>query len=73
MAKRNIRPNRPPLIAYRLRRLRESEAGRNIARHLQLLRILEQVLEQQSVLLEEQSRLVQEHQALLRLLLRREV
>jgi len=64
-----LRLNRPPLVAYRVRRRHTREAARLLTRYRDLSRLIEQLLVQQSALIEEQRDLLEEQRALLRLLL----
>jgi len=66
-----LRLNRPPLVAFRVRRAAEAERLRLLNRYRHLLALLEQVREQQSELLVEQRSLLEEQRALLRLLIDR--
>lgn len=67
---RRLRLNRPPLVAYRLRRRQEIEAQRLLTHYRDLIQTIDQLLVQQSYLLEEQQRLLEEQRFLLQLLLR---
>jgi hypothetical protein len=62
---RRLRLNRPALVALRLRRLREQEEGRWMARHRDLLHLLERLYEQQTLLLVEHRALMEKQRALL--------
>jgi hypothetical protein len=66
---RRLRLNRQPLVTHRLRKRREVEESRLLTRYRDLVRVLEQLLVQQSALLEEQQHLLREQRDLLRLLL----
>jgi len=66
---RRLRLNRPALVAHRLRKRREAEETRLLTHYRDLVRVIEQLLAQQSVLMEEQQRLLAEQRELLRLLL----
>ena len=66
---RRLRLNRPPLVAYRRRQSTQAEERRLLSRYRDLLRLLEQLHEQQAALLEEQRTLLQEQRAWLRRLL----
>jgi hypothetical protein len=59
---RRLRLNRPPLVDHRLRK-------RLLTRYRDLVKVLEQLLTQQSVLIEEQQELLKEQRQLLQLLL----
>jgi hypothetical protein len=67
---RRLRLNRPPLVAYRLRRRQQAEETRLLTRYRDLIQLLEHLNAQLSVLMEEQRELLEEQRALLRLLLR---
>ncbi|MEW5987040.1 MAG: HNH endonuclease signature motif containing protein [Chloroflexota bacterium] len=69
---KRLRLNRPPLIAYRLRRRQQAEETRLLSRYRDLVLLLEQLHTQLSALLEEQGRLLETQRELLRLLLHRE-
>lgn len=66
-----LRLNRPPLVAFRVRRAAEAERLRLLSRYRELLRLLEQVREHQGELLAEQRSLLEEQRVLLRLLIER--
>jgi hypothetical protein len=66
-----LRLNRPPLVAYRMRRRQIRETTRLLTRYRDLSRLIEQLLIQQSALIEEQRSLLEEQRLLLRLLLGR--
>jgi hypothetical protein len=59
---RRLRLNRLPLVAHRQRK-------RLLTRYRDLVKVLEQLLTQQSILMEEQQRLLKEQRQLLQLLL----
>jgi len=61
--------NRPPLVAYRLRKRQQSEEIRLLTRYREMVQLLEQLNTQLSVLTEEQRQLLEEQRELLRLLL----
>jgi hypothetical protein len=61
--------NRPPLIAYRLRKQTEAEAVRLLSTYLEMTTVLVQLNKQLSRAVEEQQRLLLEQRALIRLLL----
>jgi len=66
---RRLRLNRPPLVAHRLRKRQQAEATHMLIRYGDLVRVIEQLLIQQSALVEEQRRLLEEQRRLLHLLL----
>lgn len=68
---RRLRLNRPPLVAYRLRKRQQVEETRLLIRYRDLVRLLEQLNNQLAVLMEEQRQLLEEQRELLRLLLGR--
>jgi hypothetical protein len=68
---RRLRLNRPPLVAYRLRKRRQSEEIRLLTRYRDLVQLLEQLNSELSALMEEQRQLLEEQRELLRLLLSR--
>lgn len=59
--------NRPPLVAYRLRKRQQAEETRLLHRYRDLVQLLGQMNEQVLVLLDEQHQLLEEQQELLRL------
>jgi hypothetical protein len=61
--------NRPPLVAYRLRKHHRDEEHRSLARYRDLVTVLERLQTQHTALLEEQRALLEEQRALLTLLL----
>ncbi len=65
-----LRLNRAPLVAHRLRQLREAEQRRLLNRYEGLLLSLGSLTGQQAALLAEQQKLLQEQHTLLALLLR---
>lgn len=67
-----LRLNRAPLVAHRLRQLREAEQRRLLSRYEGLLLSLGSLAGQQAALLAEQQKLLQEQRTLLALLLRHE-
>lgn len=67
-----LRLNRTPLIANRLRQLREAEQQRLLHSYESLLRSLESLTDQQATLLTEQQKLLREQRALLALLLQQQ-
>lgn len=68
---RRLRLDRPPLIAYRLRKWQQAEETRWLIRYREAARSLEQLNTQLSDLMEEQQRLLREERELLDLLVRR--
>ena len=68
---RRIRLNRPPLVAYRLRKWKQIEEIRVLTRYRDLVQLLEQLHTQLHILMEEQQELLEEQGELLRLLLKR--
>ena len=66
---RRLRLNRPPLVAFRLRRRSDAEEQRLLAQLHELLTALEQLQHQHAALLREHAALLAEQHALLRLLL----
>lgn len=66
---KRLRLNRPPLVAYRLRKRQQTEEVRLLTRYREMVRLLEQLNTQLSVLTEEQRQLLEEQRELLRLLL----
>lgn len=68
---KRLRLNRPPLIAYRLRKHYRAEEQRLLMRYRDVVTVLEQLHRQQVALLEEQRALLEEQRALLTLLLER--
>ena len=69
---KRLRLNRPPLVAYRLRKQQRAEETRLLTRYRDAVQLLEQLHMQLAVLVEEQRNLLEEQQELLRLLLTRE-
>ncbi len=67
---RRLRLNRPPLIAYRLRKYHREEEYRLLARYRDLVTVLERLQTQHAALLEEQRTLLEEQRALFQLLLK---
>jgi hypothetical protein len=65
-----LRLNRPPLVAYRLRKRQQTEEIRLLARYRDVITVVEQLVHQQSALLEEHRALLAEQQRVLTLLLR---
>lgn len=65
-----LRLNRPPLVAYRKRKLTTSDEVRLLLRFKELVTLLEQLHHQELALLEEQRLLLEEQRALLELLRR---
>ncbi|MFQ5811913.1 MAG: hypothetical protein ACE5I2_01785 [Anaerolineae bacterium] len=68
---KRLRLNRPPLVAYRLRKHQRAEEIRLLTRYRGLVQLLEQLNTQLHVLMEEQRQLLEEQRELLRLLLSR--
>jgi hypothetical protein len=68
---KRLRLNRPPLVAYRLRRHQRAEEIRLLTRYRSLIQLLEQLNTQLHLLMEEQRQLLEEQRELLRLLLSR--
>jgi hypothetical protein len=66
---RRLRLNRPPLVAHRLRRQQAVEEIRLLTRYRDLVRLVEELLAQQTALMEEQRALLKEQRELLQLLL----
>ena len=66
---RRLRLNRPPLIAHRLFKRRVAEEVRLLTSYKDLVRLVEQLLAQQSALLQEQQKLLTEQRQLLQMLL----
>ncbi|MBI4758580.1 MAG: HNH endonuclease [Chloroflexi bacterium] len=66
---KRLRLNRPPLVAYRLRKRQQAEEIRLLTRYREMVQLLEQLNAQLSVLMEEQRQLLEEQRELLRLLL----
>jgi hypothetical protein len=66
---RRLRLNRPPLIAYRLRKQNQTEETQLLMRYRELISALEQLHKQQLALLEEHRELLDEQRRLLQLLL----
>lgn len=64
-----LRPNRVPLVAYRLSKLQQAEETQLLIRYREIILMLEQFHEQQVSLLEEYKALLDEQQKVLRLLL----
>lgn len=68
---RRLRLNRPPLVAYRLRKRQRVAELRLLTQYQDLVQLLEQLNTQLSALMEEQRHLLEEQRELLRLLLSR--
>ena len=68
-ALKRLRLNRPPLVAYRVRKQGEIAESRLRTRYRDLVVILEQLHQQQVALLEEQQVLIEEQRRLVQLLL----
>jgi hypothetical protein len=69
---KRLRLNRPPLVAYRVRKQGERAEYRLLTRYRDLVVILEQLHQQQAALLEEQQALLEEQRRLVQLLLRQQ-
>ncbi|MBM4465397.1 MAG: HNH endonuclease [Chloroflexi bacterium] len=67
---KRLRLNRPPLVAYRLRKRQQAEEIRLLTRYREIVLLLERLNTQLSDLMEEQHQLLGEEWELLRLLLR---
>jgi hypothetical protein len=67
---KRLRLNRPPLVAYRLRKRQQAEEIRLLTRYRETVLLLERLNTQLSDLMEEQRQLLWEEWELLRLLLR---
>jgi hypothetical protein len=67
-----LRLNRPPLVAYRLRKQSEATEEHLLERYCNLVTVLEQLHQQQIALLEEQRSLLEEQRVLLQLLLKQQ-
>lgn len=67
---RRLRSNRPPLVAYRLRRQQRTQEIRLLSRYRELVEMLAQLQYQTTTLMIEQQDLLKEQQQLLRLLLK---
>lgn len=65
---KRLRLNRPPLVAYRVRKQGEIAESRLLTRYRDLVVILEQLHQQQVALLEEQQVLLEEQRRLVQLL-----
>jgi len=68
---RRLRLNRPPLIAYRQRKIKIDQYHRLLSRYLDLTKSLENLLYQQAELIDEQQRLLKQQRELLQFLIRR--
>ena len=66
---RRLRLNRPALVAHRLRKRRQANEARLLARYRDLVEVLEHLNRQQTALLDEQRLLLEEQRTLLRRLL----
>lgn len=64
-----LRLNRPPLIAYRLDKLKRQETELLLQRYREIIRTLEQLTAQQSILLDESQALLEEQRRVLQMLL----
>lgn len=68
---KRLRLNRPPLVAYHLRKRQQAEELRLLSRYRDLVQLLEQMNMQLSAMMQEQRQLLEEQRELLRLLLSR--
>jgi len=66
---RRLRLNRPPLVAWRVRRRQQAEEIRLLENYRDLVQLLAQLHREKASLLDEQQGLLTEQRALLRLLL----
>jgi hypothetical protein len=66
-----LRLNRPPLVAYRLRKQQQEKELHLLARYRELIELLGQLQKHTSTLLMEQQELLEEQRKLLQLLLRK--
>lgn len=66
---KRLRLNRPPLVAYRLRKLQQNEEAQLLLRYREIVLTLERLHQQQVSLLEEHKALLDQQQRILRLLL----
>jgi hypothetical protein len=66
---RRLRLNRPPLIAYRLRKNKSDRYNRLLSQYRDLTKSLEKLLYQQAELIDEQQRLLKQQSRLLQILL----
>jgi hypothetical protein len=66
---KRLRLNRPPLVAYRVRKQDEMAEHRVLAHYRDLVMVLAQLHQKQVALLEEQQRLLEEQRRLVHLLL----
>jgi HNH endonuclease len=66
---KRLRLNRPPLIAYRVRRRQHAEEIRLLTWYREVIQLLEHLTTQLSVLTDEQQQLLEEQRELLKLLL----
>ena len=69
---KRLRLNRPPLVAYRVRKQDDLAEHRLLARYRELVVVLEHLHQQQVALLEEQQRLLGEQRRLVQLLLQQQ-
>ena len=67
---RRLRLNRPPLVAYRLRKQHQTEALHLLTRYRDVVTLLEQLQQQQAALLAEHRALLEEQRVVLKLLLK---
>jgi hypothetical protein len=68
---RRLRLNRPPLVAHRLSKSQQADELRLLTRYRDLMRLIEELLVQQTKLMEEQRALLKEQRELLQLLIRK--
>lgn len=68
-AMKRLRLNRPPLVAYRLRRKENAETARLLSQYRELAQLLTQLQSHSTALLKEQQELLTEQKRLLTLLL----
>ena len=64
-----LRLNRPPLVAHRLGKLKRQETESLLQRQREIIRTLEQLTTQQSIVLDENRLLLEEQRRILRMLL----
>ncbi|MCQ3937352.1 MAG: hypothetical protein DPW18_09925 [Chloroflexi bacterium] len=70
---KRLRLNRPPLVAFRLRRKHRDEEIRLLTRYQEIVKLLTQLDTQLSLVTDEQRQLLEEQRELLRLLLGRRI
>lgn len=66
---KRLRLNRPPLVTYRMRQLRQADEARVLKRYREVIALLEQLHQQHAALLEEHRSLLEKQWALLRALI----